>query len=144
MAKLAQIGARFHQCRQPVAGSVRRAVIDVDDFVGPAAVERGRDFRDQGRYVLSLVAHRHNDRNGNGLGSGIRQIEARFEGVAAPLLWGGWPPGNPFAGLYGARPGGNMAPPWPIPKAMPLAANHVRTAMAPMMPNTAPAVTSLG
>ena len=63
MPDLAQIAALLHQGREPLGGRIGRAVIDVDDFIGPAAVERGGDFRDQRRYVPGFVAHGNNDGN---------------------------------------------------------------------------------
>jgi hypothetical protein len=124
VTKLAQIAARFHDGREPVGGGIRRAVIDIDDFIGPSAVERGRDFRDQRCNIVGLVAHGNNDRDSNGLSVGQGQFIDRFDGFAAPLLWGGWSPGNPFAAFYGCPGRGNMAPSWPTPKPMPLAANQ--------------------
>ena len=62
---LPELTVLLHQLRQPFGGRIRRAVIDIDDFVGPAAVERADDFRNQRRDVLRFVAHRHNDGNGD-------------------------------------------------------------------------------
>ncbi len=65
MPDLAQIGALLHQFREPLAGRIGGAVIDIDDLVGPSAVERGGDFRDQRRHIAGLVAHGNNDGNGH-------------------------------------------------------------------------------
>src|SRR6478735_6716635 len=73
MAQLAQIVPLLHDRAKPFAGRVRRTVIDVDDLIGPAAVERRADLLDQRHDVVGFVAHGNDDGN-RGLG---RQIEAR-------------------------------------------------------------------
>ena len=65
-------------------GRIRRAVINVDDLVGPPAVERADDFRNQRRDVLRFVAHRHNDGNGDRICVGRCQIGTRLVGLGEP------------------------------------------------------------
>ena len=113
MPKLPEIWALRHDRSKPFGRRIRRAVIDVDDLIGPAAVERAGDFRDQRRDIVRLVAHGHNDGNGHGGLVGRRQIGTRGlnrfgwlglkpAGTAwsgrsrRPLLWGESAPGNPF------------------------------------------------
>ena len=61
MTKLAQIFALLHLRRQPLRCGIGRTIIDVNDLVSPATVERCGNLGDQRRHVLGLVAHRHND-----------------------------------------------------------------------------------
>src|SRR5215208_333009 len=82
MAQLPQLRMTLHQLQQPLTGRVRRAVIDVDDLVGPAAVERAGNFLDQRRDIVGLVTHGHDDGNGD-LGVGGRQIGAHRVGWLA-------------------------------------------------------------
>src|ERR1700730_680161 len=95
MAKLAQIAPLLHHTRKALGGRIRRAIIDVDDLIGPAAVERDRDFPDQWRDVVSLVAH--GDDNGNGdFWCGNRQDWSSSNGTyGVRFLWGRNAPGNP-------------------------------------------------
>src|SRR3954449_12484099 len=78
MAQLAQIVPLLHDRAEPFAGRVRRTVIDVDDLIGPAAVERRADLLDQRHDVVGFVAHGNDDGN-RGLENRRlgRQIEAR-------------------------------------------------------------------
>src|SRR6266702_8935913 len=75
MAKLPQMVPLRHDRREPVAGRIRRAVVDIDDLVGPAAIERGGDLLDQGRDVVGFVAHGNDDGNRR---LGRRQIESSW------------------------------------------------------------------
>ncbi len=61
----AQICTLLHDLGETFRRCVGRAVIDVDDFVAPAAIERGGDLGDQRRHVAGLVAHGHDDGNIN-------------------------------------------------------------------------------
>ena len=93
---------------EPLGGRIGRAVIDVDDLVAPAAVERGRDLGDQRRHIVRprcARARRWKRRRGC---VGGRQIDAHrlswleragTAGPAAsrrPLLMGRRAAGNPF------------------------------------------------
>ena len=122
MPELPELTVLLHQRSQPLGGRVRRAVIDVDDLVGPAAIERTDDFRNQRRNVVGLVAHRHYDGNGNRTSVGSSQIGTRLVGLKKtrnraylvarrrPLLWGESAPGNPFeASRRGSNQGHNAA-----------------------------------
>src|SRR5262249_8709702 len=72
--ELAQIASLLHRLRDALRGGIGRAVIDVDDLVIPAAIERGADLLDQRRDVVGLIAHGDNDGNRKW---GRRQIGAR-------------------------------------------------------------------
>ena len=71
MPDLPQISALLHNRGKPFGGCIGRAVIDVNDFIGPSAVEGGCDFSDQRTYVFSFVAHGDNDRDIDG--GGVRR-----------------------------------------------------------------------
>ena len=73
MFQLPKLIVLLYQISQPFGGRIRRAVIDIDDLVDPAAVERVNDFRNQRRDVLRFVAHRHNDGNGDSTSVGSSQ-----------------------------------------------------------------------
>ena len=60
-----RFAARLHQGGEPLGGRIGGAVIDIDDLIGPSAVERRGDFGDQRRDVSGFVAHGNNDRNGH-------------------------------------------------------------------------------
>ena len=72
MTELAQIGALFHDGGQTLGGRIRRAVVDIDDLIGEAAVERGRNLRDQRNDVLRFVPDGNDDGNRD-IGVGGRQ-----------------------------------------------------------------------
>ena len=75
-----RLRALLHEGCKPLGGRIRGAVIDVDDFIGPSAVERGGDFGDQRRYILGFVAHGNNDGNGHrGLGQKKANQHSWFE-----------------------------------------------------------------
>src|SRR4051812_22026134 len=156
MIDAAQICALLHDLGETLRRGVGRAVIDVDDFVSPAAVERGRDFADQRRHVAGLVTHGHDDgKIDNGC---IRrwQINAHGfkligrgtfgpEGLSASAYYGAnalratllrWPSEGPASG--------SIAPSRRMVKARWRAANQYRTSIAPITPSNAPATTSLG
>ena len=109
MPELAQIAALLHERREPLGGGVGRAVIDVDDLISPAAIERGRDLGNQRRDIVGLVAHGHNDGNGHRSLVGRSQIGAHILGwsgpraepalirrLRRPLIMGRMRPGQPF------------------------------------------------
>src|SRR6476619_4088022 len=81
MAKLPEIVPLLHDRAEPFAGRVRRAVVDVDDFIGPEAVERRADLLDQRRDVVGFVAHGNDDGNRR---LGRRQIESSWLELACP------------------------------------------------------------
>ena len=143
---LAQIAALLHLGRKPLGGRIRRAVIDVDDFIGPSAIERGGDFGDQRADVLGLVAHGDDDGNGHRGCVRRRQINARRwsgpsagdacrpAGLRRPLLMG---PRRPRATLLRCPEtlrSGTISPSRRIAKPRRRAANQYRTAMAPTTP----------
>src|SRR5262245_41844206 len=76
MLDLAELRVALLQLGELLARCVRRAIVDVDDLVGPASVERARDLRDQRRKIVLLVAHGHDDGDGNRCCFGRRQIHA--------------------------------------------------------------------
>ncbi len=58
-------------------GAVGRSVVDVNDLVRPASVERSGDLRHQRRHVAGFVAHRHDDADG-GIGCRFGHVDCRF------------------------------------------------------------------
>ena len=97
----------LHQRRQPLGGRIGRAVIDVDDFVGPAAVERAAISAISGATLSASL------RTGTTMETATASVseggksalvwlvwEDPEPGYRAawrrPLLWGGSAPGNPF------------------------------------------------
>jgi hypothetical protein len=72
--ELPEMTVPLHQRVQPLGGGIGRAIIDIDDFVRPPAVERACDFRDQRRDVFRFVAHGHNNGNGHRSLVGRRQF----------------------------------------------------------------------
>src|SRR3954462_10241570 len=154
MAQLAPIGPLLHDRAALFAGRIGRHVIDVDDLIGPAAVERRADLLDQRHNVIGFVAHGNDDGN-RGLENRRlgRQIEARG------WNWLGSGTGGPAGSrFYGAdapwatllrRPEtaparGTMVPSARMAKPSLRAANQYRTAKAPTKPTRAPAPPSLG
>src|SRR6266850_2149655 len=91
----------LHQISQPFGGRIRRAVIDIDDLIDPAASERADDFRNQRRDVFRFVAHRHNDGNGDSTSVGSSQIGTRLVGLERPGTGHIGPPGG--VRFYGAK-----------------------------------------
>src|SRR3954451_14935057 len=82
MAKLPEIVPLLHDRREPLACRIGRAIVDVDDLIGPAAIQRSRDLGDQRRDVVGFVAHGNDDGNRR---LGRRQIETR--GWNGPASW---------------------------------------------------------
>ena len=101
----------LHHRREPLGGRIGRAVIDIDDFMDPAALERGDDFRDQRRDIVRFVAYRNNDGNGDRLlgrkWSNRNSVWLVLKGrnrsprfaFAATAFMGRRPAGNPFEAL---------------------------------------------
>ena len=108
MPELPQLRVLLHQRRQPLGGRVRRAVIDIDDLVGPAAVERGRRFprsaarrcpprcaRAQRWKRRPHLCRKMSNRHSSGW-FGQTRNRAYRAAWRRPLLWGESAPGNPF------------------------------------------------
>jgi hypothetical protein len=74
VSELPKVRPLLHDRGKPLGGGVGRAVIDIDDLIGPAAVERGGDLRNQRRDVVGFVAYGHNDGDGHRISVGRRQI----------------------------------------------------------------------
>src|SRR6267142_424031 len=156
MFQLPKLIVPLHQISQPFGGRIRRAVIDIDDLIDPAAFERADDFRNQRRDVFRFVAHRHNDGNGDSTSVGSSQIGTRLVGLERPGTGLIGPPGG--VRFYGAkapratllrRPDegptrDTMVPSRWIANPSRRAANQYRTNITPMTPTSAPATTSLG
>src|ERR1700722_10753043 len=144
MAHLAQIGAAFHGRGKPLRRCVRRTVVDVDDFVIPAAIERRSDLGDHRSDIFGLVAHGNNDGNGDGGYVRGRQISPVGVGRNRPTVASYGADAPAATPLRGPSATGKMTPPSPIANPRPRAANQYRTPMAPIIPIVAPATTSLG
>ena len=101
MAEHTQIWPAPHGGGKTLGGRVRRTVIDIDDLIGPAAVERGGDFLDQRDDIFGLVADGNDNGNCRGF-IGRRQIDARRVSWPVALKR----PARPLVGpaSYGAGP----------------------------------------
>jgi hypothetical protein len=155
MAYLTKVSAPLHLGCKPLAGRIRRTVIDVDDLIRPATIERGSDLGNQRAYVLGFVAHGDNDGNCDPGCVRRRQINARFSwpgtGTAlgpSRLASASYEAGAPRATLLSPSDDnperGRIAPSRSMENPSRRAANQYCTNVAPITPIDAPATTSLG
>src|SRR5262245_32736677 len=107
MAELSQVRAFAHQRRQPFAGCVGRAVIDEDNLVRPASIERGRDLDNQWSNVVGFIANRHYNRHRRRRGAGIGWVLVH-QSMSKDCLLNGPPEGPATRRLLTDRTGSSQ------------------------------------
>ncbi len=85
---LAQHRVARHQGLEPLGGGIARAVIDVNDLVAPAPIQRGHDLAHQRRNIVRFVAHRDDDRHGwnHSAGIGRHGVRSFHQSAAAGFM----------------------------------------------------------
>jgi len=61
MTQLAQVVTLLHDLGQTLRRRIRGAVVHIDDFIGPTALQRGGDLSDQRPDILRFVANDDGD-----------------------------------------------------------------------------------
>src|ERR1700687_294363 len=100
MTNRARFSALLHDGCEPLGGGVGRAVIDIDDFISPSAVEGSGDLVDQRRHIPGLVAHGNND--GNGDLSCVRRRQINAHRLSWPAAADAFGPAFAASASYGA------------------------------------------
>src|SRR5690242_5261361 len=143
MLDLPQIRPLGFERGEHLFGRVRRAIVDVDQFEAPAAIERRCDLVGEEAHVVGLVAHGHDDRNGRrGCWRGLRHRHSF--GAVRPGSY--WPISRRATILTRDHDGPGIARTMPSRAGMNAslrAANQLRTRIAPKPPTNAAASTSL-